>query len=491
MDAKRPESPAAASLPTELLALARELRAEGVALGTAELLDAFAALQQISWEQEADFRSALGATLAKSQEDRHTFDLVYERFMLRRTALAASRDRAADARADAEEGSGAPDGRSRTVLEQLFGSEELSEGELQALRAALVQILSSAGQGPHATESQLRDLARYTVLALGAGAGSGVLGVDLQRIRRTLDLRSEDRPSLPTDDPRRHGVPRAALRRFEALLRRELEAAQIERTGALPPARALRELSRALPSSPLRDLASVQRTIAQLRRALATHSHEARGARTRAHVDIRRTMRASLQSGGVPIVLKERPQRPRRPEIYVVCDVSTSVTSASVFFLSVLHALHDAFRRIRSFLFIERVSEVTDIFEAERDFRALSERLTKHAGVADISGYTDYGRVWSQLRTMIEDDLDRRCTLIILGDARSNGRDPGSADFARLAAHAGRTFWLNPEPRLYWNYGDSVMASYEPYCIPFECWTAAQLEQVVRALARPDSALAS
>jgi uncharacterized protein with von Willebrand factor type A (vWA) domain len=202
-------------------------------------------------------------------------------------------------------------------------------------------------------------------------------------------------------------------------------------------------------------------------------------------------MRASLQSGGVPIVLKERPQRPRRPEIFVVCDVSTSVTSASVFFLSVLHALHDSFRRIRSFLFIERVSEVTDIFEAERDFRALSERLTKHAGVADISGYTDYGRVWSELRNMIEDDLDPRCTLIVLGDARSNGRDPGTGDFARLSARAGRTFWLNPEPRLYWNYGDSVMAAYEPFCVSFECWTAAQLDRVVRALARPEPALAS
>jgi uncharacterized protein with von Willebrand factor type A (vWA) domain len=491
MAAKRPERVAHGHLPAELLALARELRAEGIAVGTSELLDAFAALGQIAWEHERDFRNALAATLAKSQEDRATFDLVYERFILRRTALAASRrdPSAPELRA---EGAPAPDQeRKRTVLEQLFAAQELGEQELQALRSALVRALSAVADQGEGAEQQLADLARYTLLALGSGAGSGVLGVDLQRIRRTLDLRSEERPSLPARDPRRQGVPRAALRRFEAHLRKQLEAAQIERTGTLPPARALRELARALPNSPLRDLASVQRTIAQLRRRLATHSHEARGGRHRAHVDIRRTMRASLQSGGVPIVLKERPRRPRRPEIYVVCDVSTSVTSASVFFLSVLHALHDAFRRIRSFLFIERVSEVTDIFESERDFRALSERLTKHAGVADISGYTDYGRVWSELRTLIEDDLDPRCTLLILGDARSNGRDPGSADFARLAAHAGRTFWLNPEPRLYWNYGDSVMAAYEPHCVAFECWTAAQLDEVVRALARLQPALAS
>ena len=105
-------------------------------------------------------------------------------------------------------------------------------------------------------------------------------------------------------------------------------------------------------------------------------------------------MRASLETGGVPLRLRYRAKRPRRPEIYVLCDVSTSVTSASVFFLSVLHALHDAFRKLRSFAFVERIDEVTEIFERERPFRAVSERIAREAGVADVSGYTDYGRVW-------------------------------------------------------------------------------------------------
>ena len=81
-------------------------------------------------------------------------------------------------------------------------------------------------------------------------------------------------------------------------------------------------------------------------------------------------MRTSLQTGGVPLELRYRPARPRRPELYVLCDVSTSVTSASVFFLSVLHALHDPFRKLRSFVFVERISEVTDVFERERSFKA-------------------------------------------------------------------------------------------------------------------------
>src|SRR6202000_3001626 len=98
----------------------------------------------------------------------------------------------------------------------------------------------------------------------------------------------------------------------------------------------------------------------------------------------------SLQTGGVPVELKYRPKRPRRPEIYVLCDISTSVTSASTFFLSVLHALHDAFRKQRSFVFIERISEVTEVFQRERDFRAASEAVARDAGLADVSGDTAY-----------------------------------------------------------------------------------------------------
>jgi len=200
---------------------------------------------------------------------------------------------------------------------------------------------------------------------------------------------------------------------------------------------------------------------------------------------VRRTMRASLETGGVPVVLKYRPRRPRRPEIYVLCDVSTSVTSASVFFLSVLHALHDSFRKMRSFVFIERISEVTDVFEKERDFKAVSEAIARDAGVADISGYTDYGRVWKEFRGLVEDDLHPRATVIVLGDARTNGRDPRADVFATISEKAGRTFWLNPEPRLYWNYGDSVISAYEPWCEAFECWTTGQLEDFVKALTRP------
>jgi uncharacterized protein with von Willebrand factor type A (vWA) domain len=444
----------------QLLSFAEDLRSEGMAVGTSELLDAFSALRHISWADPADFREALAATLAKSPEDRRVFDLVFDRFFFRAAEAQASR------------------------LEIGEGRGELA-GEQVDLDELRRQIAAALRDGSEAT---IRDLARLAIAAFGRGDGSGVLGVDVQRIRRALGLRTEPQPDLPPGDPRRDGVPREQLRRFEQQLRRELERDLIERTAQLPPKRPLTELDRALPTGPAQDLAQVHKVVAQLKRRLATQGHELRGRKRHAHVDVRRTMRASLQTGGVPVELKFRPQRPRRPEIFVLCDVSTSVTSASTFFLSVLHALHDTFRKLRSFVFIERISEVTEVFERERDFRKASEAVSKDAGVADISGYTDYGRVWTEFLAMIEDELHPRATVIVLGDARTNGRPPRDDVFAQIAARAGRTFWLNPEPRLYWNYGDSVISAYEEHCTAFECWRTDQLEDFVKALARPVSA---
>jgi uncharacterized protein with von Willebrand factor type A (vWA) domain len=439
-------------LAPQLLRFCDELRKEGLQVGTAEILDAFRALGEVSWTEREDFRETLAATLAKSQEDRRLFEILFDRFFF--NAVEAQMI-------------------DRGLKEERFeGGERIDLDELKAQ----VQDAIRAGR-----DGDMADLARLAVAAFGRqGESSGVIGVDVQRIRRALDLRQQSRQLEAPEE----GLDRENLKRFERHLRKELERALIQRTESLPPARPLIELDRALPTGPLQDLAQVHRVVAQLKRRLATSGHEARGRRRSQVVDVRRTMRASLETGGVPLRLKHRPRRPRRPEIYVLCDVSTSVTSASVFFLSVLHALHDSFRKLRSFVFIERISEVTEIFEHERDFRSISQRISSEGGVADVSGYTDYGRVWLEFLEEISDELDPRSTVIVLGDARTNGREPHAEAFARVSERSGRTFWLNPEPKLYWNYGDSVMAAYERYCDgAFECWTTRHLEAFVNVVA--------
>jgi uncharacterized protein len=438
---------------SELVAFAEDLRSEGMAVGTSELLDAIAALDFVDWRAPAEFKETLAATIAKSPEDRKVFDLVFERFFFRAAEIQAVRLEISEPQTRLSSDDGESDSEG--------GGREL---DLEELKKQLAEAVRDAD------ESMLRDLARLAIAAFGRGQGSGVLGVDVQRIRRAIGLRSEPQPDLPEDDPRRDGLTREQLKRFEQQLRKELERAQIERDQELPTKRPLSDMDRSLASSPVQDLAQVHKVVAQLKRRLATGGHELRGHKRHSVVDVRATMR-----------------RPRRPEIFVLCDISTSVTSASTFFLSVLHALHDSFRKMRSFVFIERISEVTAVLEQERDFRAAAARISADAGVADISGYTDYGRVWAEFLSEIEDELHPRATVIVLGDARTNGRPPREDIFAQIAMRAGRTFWLNPEPRLYWNYGDSVISVYAQYCQAFECWRTDQLEDFVNALAQPIS----
>lgn len=449
----------------QILAFCEELRREGSAIGTSEIQDAFRALEIVPWTSPIDFKEALATTVAKSPRDREVFELVFDRFFFRAAEQAALN------RSDDVEGETDPARGSQISQEMLesIDTEQLARAVREAIEAG--------------DESAMNELARLAIEAFGRqGESSGVVGVDLQRIRRGLGLSPARGGNGDGDDQK--PIDRDQLARFERQLRRELQRRQITRQGKLPPARPLSELNRALPMRGAQDLAEVHKAVAQMKRRLATLGHDPRGAKRARTVDVRKTMRSSLETGGVPLNLSYKPRRPRKPEIYVLCDVSTSVSSASTFFLSVLHALHDSFRKLRSFVFIERISEVTEVFEGERDFSAISERITSEGGVADISGYTDYGRVWREFLDDVSSDLGPRSTVIVLGDARTNGRPPAAEAFAKVTERANRTFWLNPEPELYWNYGDSVMDAYIPHCDgAFECWQTEHLERFVDIVA--------
>ena len=386
------------------------------------------------------------------------FDLVFDRFFFRATEAQAARKRITEAQA---------------------GGEPPSDINLDTLSQ---QIAAALRDG---SDAALRDLARLAIAAFGRGEGSGVLGVDVQRIRRALGLRTEPQPDLPADDPRHDGLPRDQLRKFEQHLRRELERNLIERTASLPPKRPLNELDRALPSGPIQDLAAVHRVVAQLKRRLATQGHELKGTTATLTSTSEGRCAPSSRPAACRSTSSTGPSDHEDPRSSCCATCRQASPARPRSSCRVLHALHDAFRKLRSFVFIERISEVTEVFERERDFRAASEAISRDAGVADISGYTDYGRVWLEFLTTIEDELHPRATVIVLGDARTNGRPPRDDVFAAITAKAGRTFWLNPEPRLYWNYGDSVIAAYEKHCTAFECWRTDQLEDFVKALTRP------
>ncbi len=218
-------------------------------MGTSELLDAFQALETVSWTSQEDFHETLAATLAKSQEDRHVLDVLFDRFFFRAVE--------------------------REAVERGLTEERFTGGEgldLESLRDRIRDAIRAGADG------EMRDLARLAIVAFGRqGEGSGVIGVDVQRIRRSLGLRGERQNPAGAELPDPDSVPRDNLQKFEQHVRRELERLLIERTRALPPARPLRELDRALPSNPTQDLSQVHRVVAQLKRRLATQGREHRG----------------------------------------------------------------------------------------------------------------------------------------------------------------------------------------------------------------------
>lgn len=465
-----------------LLQAATALRAADVPVGSGELLDASRALLAISWDDEATVREVLAATLVKTAEHRERFLALWDellRHQVLRAALDAQRSLAGAGDQPADqlqtpgersepgqpgEGSGEGDGSAA-------GGDGAGSGmDLDEL-ARMVQ--SALGESSGAGGSVMRDLARLAIEA-ARQQESGVVGVDVQRIRRMLGLaRGADGVERLSDE---------AVRAFTELLRQELEEQRALRTGDLPPQRALAQLGRDLAIGQSPDEAAVLKAIHALRRQLAVAGHSRRGPRS-GPIDLRRTIRSSLQTGGVPIEIVPQREHPRRPQLVALCDVSTSVSGSAVFFLSVVSALADAFSRLRTWAFIEVADEVTDLCLRAKNPRELGRSITTDAKVADHTGYTDYGRVFKQLALDLEDVIDRRTTFLVLGDARTNGRDPGLEAFASLTSRAGRTIWLNPEPELYWNYGDSESARYAQWCEMHRCATAADLTGLARLLA--------
>jgi uncharacterized protein with von Willebrand factor type A (vWA) domain len=471
-----------------LLKLADSLRAADVPVGSGELLDASRAILAVEWDDEETVREALAATLTKSADHRERFLVVWDE-VLRHATLRAALDLQREVEAGGSGPGGAPgDGEGQAGDGQPGDAEGDGAGDgdgsgqsanggagagtnldLDELARA---VQSALGEGSGAGGAALRDLVRLAIDA-ARQQESGVVGVDVQRIRRMLGInRGGEGAEKLSDD---------ALRQFTELLRRELEEQRTMRTGEMPPSRAVAQLGRDLSLGQAPDEASIHKAVHSLRRELAVAGHSRRGARS-GPIDLRRTIRASLQTGGVPVQIVPRREHPKRPQLVALCDVSTSVSSSAVFFLSVVAALADSFSRLRSWAFIEVADEVTELCLQAKSARELGRTITKEAQVADVTGYTDYGRVFKQLAVDLEDVVDRRTTLIVLGDARTNGRDPGLSAFAALASRAGRTLWLNPEPELYWDYGDSESTRYAKFCEMHRCATAADLTSVAKLL---------
>lgn len=416
------------------------LRNAEVRASPAETLDAFDILQRVGVRDRALLRDALSMALAKTKEEKSRFEDTFERFFLqlafrepaKRTFLRGVRPRDLLDRLDGRVGTDL-----LTTLEHVLADDRdrLALRVQQAADAAGVLEMRSLREKSRAAERIGRALA-IDELDAALGAGQGGLDGDDQTLLRYLRQYMRQQIRDYVDGQYRLHVDPTGKRAL-------LEAALTSNLDQLPVA--YRE--------------EVRRVVEKLAQRLARDHRRRRKRARRGVLDIKRTVRRNVAYDGAIFDLRWRRQVREKPTVYVLCDVSSSVARVARFLLLLLYELTDLLPNIRAFAFSSRLGEVTDVFESKPSEEAIEEALFTWG-----KGNTDYARAFLDFRELCGGDLDRRSTLIVLGDGRNNYYDPRADLFEELTRRCRQTFWLNPESRDQWREGDSEMRRYAPRC---------------------------
>ncbi len=442
------------------IAFLEALRAAGLPVSLAEDLDAVAALRALDWDHREVVRAGYAATLVKKQSQRPTFDTLFDVYFPRMVGNGVAGERDED--------------------------EQVADNA-QALAAFRDQLVDALGEGD---EQALLDLAAEMVARFGAmpGRGPGLSSwsayTALQRVAPTelVDrivegLLAEGRVD---DEARREAGRRIGS--FTGLVEADARRRIAEEKGPDHVANvAVRPSIERLDFTAARraDLDRMRREIYPLARRLATRLTQEHHARRRGPLDFRRTVRASVSTGGVPLVTHHRPKRPHRTELVVLCDVSGSVANFAQFTLLLVYALRDQFEKVRAFTFIDHVHEVTEHFRPGADPADVLTELAASTAHAALWGRTNYGRAFAKFEESYADALGPKSSLLILGDARSNYSDLNLDVLKRLAGSARHSWWLNPEHRRHWDTGDSAATRYGEVVPMVECRNLTQLGEFV------------
>jgi uncharacterized protein with von Willebrand factor type A (vWA) domain len=479
-----------------LTGFAEELRAAGLPVTTSEVLDAAQAIELTGMPTKEQLRSVLAATLVKRADHMPVFDLLFEVYFSGRSHPSEFQEDAPQSKAH----------------ELDMDMERILHDALSRARGAQGGLASRSG-----ASSQLdpEEIALSLLRALLTGDSSGLERASAEAVRRfggfepgrqvagryyvyrtlrQLDLeaiRAALADLVAREDPGLSGrlLKDEVESRVEALreaIEREVRRILVQDRGARTLARSMRAT---LPEdvdllhASQQETAAMKRALVPIGRKLAARLARKRHSSHRGPVDLRRTVRSSLSTGGAPLELHFKPPRPAKPELFVLADISGSVAAFARFTLQLVYSIGTQFSRVRSFVFVDGVDEVTDLLNASAD---PGEALGQVALVADVvwmDGHSDYGHVLEVFGQRWGDQLTKRTSLLVLGDARGNYHDPRASVLRELRSSVKHLYWLNPEPKAYWGTGDSAMDAYAPYCdAVVECRTLRQLESFVGEL---------
>jgi uncharacterized protein with von Willebrand factor type A (vWA) domain len=472
-----------------LTGFVKELREAGLPVSLTENLDAMEAVTHIPLEDRQAFKYALGATLVKNSSHWKAFEIVFEIYFSMRGAeygLLEPELPMEDLPEDAEGAEGRPDRTGKGAGGESLSPEELAEMLYQALLRG--------------DDSLMRAIARQAVRRFaGMEPGRPVGGTYyLYRTLRNLDLDSV-LERLMSQTRQQAPAPLTALEErlerdeFESRidsLKKEIEAEIRRRLVADRGVEAMaKTLRKPLPEdvefmhASREEMLALRKALYPLARKLAVRLARKRRHGRKGPLDFRNTVRHSLSYGGVPAEPKFKYPRPAKPEIFVVADISGSVAAFARFTLHLVYAISSQFSKVRAFVFIDGLDEVTKFFEGVDDITEAVHRVNTEADVVWVDGHSDYGHAFSVFYEKYGRDVGPKTSVILLGDARNNYHASQAWIVKELAHKARNVFWLNPEPRSYWDTGDSILSEYAAHCDGvFEVRNLRQLEGFVEHL---------
>jgi hypothetical protein len=469
-----------------------ELRKAGLPVSLTENLDAMEAVKEIPIEDRQAFKYALAATLVKSNSHWRAFETIFEVYFSLRGPEHQIPGEMTDAEAELW--------REEQEMQQQGEGAAGSGGGMDSLTPEeIAQMLMQALM--NGDQAMMRALARQSVQRFaGMEPGRPVGGTYyLYRTLRNLDLdnmldklmeanREQAAQELTKLEERLEKDEfESRIEQFKQEVEAEIRRRLVADRGAEAMAKTLRK---PLPEdvefmhANKEEMQSLKKALQPLTRKLAAKLARKRRHGRRGPLDFRATVRSSLSYGGVPADPKFKYPRPSKPELMVVADISGSVAAFARFTLMLVYAIQGQFSKVRSFVFIDGIDEVTDYFKSNVDISDAIHRVNTEADVVWVDGHSDYGHAFEVFWERYGKDINPKTTILLLGDARNNYHASASWVIKEMQKRGRHVYWLNPEPRSYWNTGDSIVGEYGSFTDGvYECRNLRQLEAFVEKLA--------
>ncbi|WP_061006377.1 vWA domain-containing protein [Mycobacterium sp. SMC-16] len=474
MAARTPPQPLAPQgIPGHLVGFVEALRKVGINVGPSETVDAGRVMATLGLGDRMVLREGLACAVLRRPDHRETYNALFDLWF-----PAAMGDRAVLELDDEDDSENRPD--------------RIPPEDVEGMRSALIDLLSDADMAN--LDDRLMAMIAQIVDAYGKYNSSRgpsyssyqalkAMGLDQLEGKLLAGLLAPygDEPT-PTQEQIAKAMAAKRISQLRHMVESETKRRTAEQIGrdhvqtyGIPQLAENVEFLRAS-GDQLRQMRNV---VAPLARTLATRLAARRRRSHAGQIDLRKTLRKSMSTGGVPIDVVLKKPHPARPELVVLCDVSGSVAGFSHFTLMLVHALRQQFSRVRVFAFIDTTDEVTELFGPDADLAVAVQKITREAAVYTRDGHSDYGHAFVSFMDKWPNALSPRTALLVLGDGRNNYRNPQADLLAHMVGASRHAHWLNPEPKHLWGSGDSATAKYQDVITMHECRSAKQLAAVI------------